>query len=393
MKRTLRFMALGIAIAVTSAGCAAATQNSSNEDSAVSATVQEDSAVSATVEAALKALEGTVNGTDPNGIKPSSFADTELSDDEISQIQALKMKAGVAMHSMSDAWSVQLVAGLESEFKRLGIELVGVTDAENDPAKQSTQIETLLAAKPDFIVTLPTDPVAMEGAYRKAVDAGVKLVFSTLVPNGFTGGTDYVSMVSDDRFGSGLVSGYQLAKAIGGKGEVGIIFHDADNFTTKQSYLGVLQALKDFPGITLYEQGIVGPDFAGDAQAATNALLTKYPNLDGAWGVWDLPAEGIMAAARAAGRQDLKITTIGFGQNVGLSMAKNEFITGLSAIDSFSEGEAEARLGAAAVLGKSGLPVFVASQPIQVNHSNLLESWSIVYHEDAPSILTDAFVK
>jgi ribose transport system substrate-binding protein len=383
MKRTLRFVALAIAIAVVSAGCSTATQNSSSEDSAVTAKV----------ESALKALEGTVNGTDPNGVKPSSFKDTELSDDEISQIQALKLKAGVAMHSMSDAWSVQLVAGLESEFKLLGIELVGVTDAENDPAKQSTQIETLLAAKPDFIVTLPTDAVAMEGAYRKAVDAGVKLVFSTLVPKGFTGGTDYVSMVSDDRFGAGLVSGYQLAQAIGGKGEVGIIFHDADNFTTKQSYLGVLQALKEFPDITIYEQGVVGPDFAGDAQAATNALLTKYPNLAGAWGVWDLPAEGIMAAARASGRQDLKITTIGFGQNVALSMAKNEFITGLSAIDSFSEGAAEARLGAAAVLGKAGLPVFVASQPVQVNRSNLLESWSIVYHEDAPSILTDAFAK
>jgi ribose transport system substrate-binding protein len=349
--------------------------------------------VSSKVETALKALQGTVNGTDPNGVKPSSFEATELSDGEITQVKALKLKAGVAMHSMSDAWSEQLVAGLKAEFEKLGIKLVGVTDAENDPAKQSTQIETLLAAKPDFIVSLPTDAVAMADAYRKAADAGVKLVFSTLVPKGFVGGKDYVSLVSDDRFSGGLVSGYQLAQAIGGKGEVGVIFHDADNFTTKQSYLGVLQALKEFPKITVFEEGVVGPDFAGNAQAATNALLTKHPNLAGAWGVWDLPAEGIMAAARAAGRTDLKITTIGFGKNVAVSMAKKEFITGFSAIDSFSEGAAEARLGAAAVLGKTGLPVFVASQPVQVNHGNLLDSWKTVYHEDAPAPLTSAFAQ
>jgi ribose transport system substrate-binding protein len=207
MKRTFRFAVLAVAIAVMSTGCATVTHSSSSEDPAVSAKV----------ETALKALKGTVQGTDPNGVKPSSFDETELSDDEITQIQALKLKAGVAMHSMSDAWSVQLVAGLKAEFEKLGIKLVGVTDAENDPAKQSTQIETLMAAKPDFIVSLPTDAVAMADAYRKATDAGVKLVFSTLVPKGFVGGKDYVSMVSDDRFSGGLVSGYQLAQAIGGK--------------------------------------------------------------------------------------------------------------------------------------------------------------------------------
>lgn len=383
MRRTLGSLAIAAVVVLAAVGCSASTANASRENPEVTAKVEK----------ALAALKGTVNGTDPNGVKPSSFAETALTPDEVAKIKSLNLKAGVAMHSMSDAWSVQLVSGLKAEFKDLNIDLVGVTDAENDPAKQTTQIESLLAAKPDFIVSLPTDPVAMVDVFRKAKDQGVKLVFSTLVPNGFTGGKDYVSMVSDDRFSSGLISGYQLAQAVGGKGEVGIVFHDADNFTTKQSYLGVLKALKEFPDIKVIEQGVIGPDFAGDAQAAVNAMLTKHPKLAGAWGVWDLPAEGIMAAARASGRLDLKITTIGFGQNVAIALAKNEPVYGLSAIDSFAEGQAEARLGAAAVLGKTGLPVFVASQPLQVNHGNVLDSWKTIYHTDAPKEVSSAFVK
>jgi ribose transport system substrate-binding protein len=383
MKKLISAAAVVVATGIALSGCSA---------SASSTSVQ-NADVTAQAEKAIADLKGTINGTDPNGVKPSGFDATELTDDEIGQIKDLGLKAGVAMHSMSDAWSVQLVAGLKDEFDELGIELVGVTDAENDPAKQTTQIESLLAADPDFIVSLPTDPVAMVDAFKKAENAGVKLVFSTLVPNGFEGGKDYVSMVSDDRFTSGLISGYQLAEAVGGKGEVGVVFHDADNFTTKQSYLGVLQALAEFPDIKVVEQGVIGPDFAGDAQAAVNAMLTKHPNLAGAWGVWDLPAEGIMAAARAAGRKDLKITTIGFGQNVAVALAKNEMVTGLSSIDSYSEGKAEARLGAAAVLGKTDLPIFVASQPVVVNHENVLDAWTEIYHEDAPDAVKSAYVK
>src|SRR3712207_7098830 len=57
-----------------------------------------------------------------------------------------------------------------------------------------------------------------------------------------------------------------------------------------------------FPYTTLFrsveEQGIAGPDFAGDAQAVANAMLSQNADLDGIWAVWDVPAEGVLAAAR-----------------------------------------------------------------------------------------------
>ena len=58
------------------------------------------------------------------------------------------------------------------------------------------------------------------------------------VPQGMTAGKDYVSVVSADNFGNGVISAHLMAKALGGKGEIGLIFHEADFFVTKQRYQG-----------------------------------------------------------------------------------------------------------------------------------------------------------
>ena len=179
-----------------------------------------------------------------------------------------------------------------------------------------------------------------------------------------------------------------------GKGNIALIFHDADFFVTKQRFEGFKETLSQYPDIEVVEEkGIGGPDFAGDAQAAATALLTKYPDLNGIWGVWDVPAEGIMAAAREAGRNDLKIATQDLGTNVAIQLAKNELIVGLGAQRPYDQGVAEARLGGLAKIGKTGLPIFVALGALPVSHDNVLDAWKTVYSVDAPASVSGAFKK
>ena len=353
-----------------------------------------DSSIAATVDAALAALEGQVLSLGPNGESPSGFETTEVSDADLATIKAGKFTAAIVMHYGGNDWATAQVEGLKSEFARLGIEVVAVTDADFKPEKQVSDIETVMALKPDIIISIPTDPVATAAAYKKASAAGIKLVFMDNVPSGMVGGKDYVSVVSADNKGNGVVSAHLMAKALNGKGTIGLIYHDADFFVTKQRYEGFKETLSQYPDITVVEEkGIGGPDFAGDAQAAATALLTKYPDLNGIWGVWDVPAEGIMAAARESGRLDLKIATQDLGTNVAIQLAKNELIVGLGAQRPFDQGIAEARLGALAKIGKTGLPNFVAMGALPVSHDNVLEAWKTVYSVDAPAVVTDAFKK
>jgi len=353
-----------------------------------------DSAIAAQVDAALAALDGQVLSLGPNGETPSGFDSTTLSDDEVAKIQAGHYTAAIVMHYSGNDWSTAQIVGLKAEFARLGVEVVAVTDADFKPEKQVSDIETVMALKPDIIVSIPTDPVATSAAFKKASAAGIKIVFMDNVPADMVGGKDYVSVVSADNKGNGVVSAHLFAKALNGKGKVGLIYHDADFFVTKQRYDGFKETLAQYPGIEIVEEkGIGGPDFAGDAQAAATAMLTKHADLDGIWGVWDVPAEGIMAAAREAGRTDLKIATQDLGTNVAIQLAKNELIVGLGAQRPYDQGVAEARLAAAAVIGKTGLPNFVALGALPVSHDNVLDAWKTVYSSDAPASVKDAFVK
>jgi ribose transport system substrate-binding protein len=298
------------------------------------------------------------------------------------------------MHYAGNDWSTAQVEGLKAEFARLNIEVVAVTDAEFKPEKQVSDIETVMALKPDIIISIPTDPVATSAAFKKAAAAGIKLVFMDNVPADMVGGKDYVAVVSADNKGNGVASAHLMAKALNGQGKIGLIYHDADFFVTKQRYEGFSETLAQYPGIEVVEEkGIGGPDFAGDAQAAATALLTKYPDLDGIWGVWDVPAEGIMAAARESGRLDLKIATQDLGTNVAIQLAKNELIVGLGAQRPYDQGIAEARLGAAALIGKAGLPNFVALGALPVSHDNVLDAWKTVYSVDAPESVRGVYTK
>ncbi|RRD04315.1 sugar ABC transporter substrate-binding protein [Arachnia propionica] len=356
------------------------------------ATSTSNSEVDAKVDAALKKLEGTVLSKGPHDEEPATADTAELSDDEIAEVKALGATAAIVMHYGGNDWSNAQVDGLRAEFERLGIEVVAVTDANFKPDKQVSDIETVLSKEPDIIVSIPTDPVATASAYKKAADAGVKLVFMDNSPQGLKAGEDYVSVVSADNHGNGVVSAHLMAKALGGAGKIGVIHHEADFFVTTQRHDGFTSTIKaEYPDIEIVaEQGIAGPDFAGDAQAAANAMLNRHPDLAGIWAVWDVPAEGVMAAARASGRKDLKIATQDLGKNVGIGLAKNELIVGLGAQRPYDQGVTEARLAAGALIGKEAAP-YVALPALPVQHANVLEAWKQVYQKDAPEDLAGAF--
>lgn len=352
----------------------------------------ETAAVSQVAVAALADLRGKVLSKGPNGEDPAPASVAELTPHEVEQVKAKKAKAAIAMHYGGNDWSNAQVAGLRSEFARLGIEVVAVTDANFEPDRQVSDIETVLTQDPDIIVSIPTDPVATASVYQRAADAGVRLVFMDNAPKGMTPGEDYVSVVSADNYGNGVTSAHLLAKSMGGRGKVGVVYHEADFFVTRQRYEGFLATIRQsYPDMQIVEEkGIAGPDYAGDGQNVANAMLSKHADLAGIWAVWDVPAEGVLAAARASGRLDLQIATVDLGKVVAIALAKDESLVGLGAQVPFDQGVTEARLAAGALLGKQA-PPYVALGALPVEHANVLEAWRQVYREDPPEALRTSF--
>ncbi len=336
-------------------------------------------------DAELAALNGKVMSTGPNGEAPSPASAVTLSDDELAKVKGMHATAAIVLHYGGNDWSRAQVEGLKAEFAALGIDVIAVTDAGFKPETQVADIETVMAKKPSIIVSIPVDPVSEAGAYKKAADAGVKLVFMDNVPKGLVAGKDYVSVVSADNYGNGVAAGLLMAKFLKGKGNIGAVFHAADFFVTKQRYEGFQKAISEFPDIKIIEaQGVAGPDFSGDADKVASAMLTAHPNIDGVWAVWDVPAEGVISAARSAGKDNLVITTEDLGENVAINMAQGSYVKGLGAQRPYDQGVTKAKLGAYELLGKKA-PNYVALPSLAVTKDNLMDAWKAVYHTDAPA--------
>ncbi|MCU1474842.1 substrate-binding domain-containing protein, partial [Amnibacterium sp.] len=220
MRRAVALMAATGAVLAGLVGCSST--SGAGTTSASNADVKK-------AEAALASMgTGAVLSKGPHGETADPASSANLTADDIAAVKAKHATAAIVMHYGGNDWATAQIAGLKSEFAQLGIQLIATTDANFKPDLQVSQLQTVMTKKPDIVVSIPTDPVATASAYKAAAAAGAKLVFMDNVPNGMSAGKDYVADVSADNYGNGVVSAYEMAKALGGQGKIGVIFHQAD---------------------------------------------------------------------------------------------------------------------------------------------------------------------
>jgi len=222
---------------------------------AASPATSEAEMVKVDLKTALAELEGQVFSTGPNGESPTLASEIGLTAEELEQIREMQAIAAIVMHYGGNDWSNAQVAGLTAQFEEMGIEVIAVTDAGFKPERQIFDLGTVLALEPDIIVSIPTDPVATANAYRQAAEQGVKVVFMDNVPHGLEQGQDYVSVVSADNYGNGMAAAHLMAKQLGGRGKIGIIYHAADFFVTRQRYEAFKKTIEtEYPNIQIVKE-------------------------------------------------------------------------------------------------------------------------------------------
>ena len=86
---------------------------------------------------ALAALQEKILSKGPNGEEPSPASSVSLTAEEIEKIRGLKAKAAIVLHYTRSDWSQAQVAGLTSQFDKMGIEVIAITDAGFYPIGKS----------------------------------------------------------------------------------------------------------------------------------------------------------------------------------------------------------------------------------------------------------------
>jgi ribose transport system substrate-binding protein len=323
----------------------------------------------------------------PGGEKATPSAEVKLTDADFAALKGKGYKAALLWHTSSDFINA-VSTGAKDEFAKAGVKIVVETDAGFDATKQRNDIETALAAKPNVILSLPLDPTTSAAAFRGAVKDGVKLVFLSNLPSGYQQDKDYVTVVTDDLYQMGKHAADALATAIGKKGKVGYIFHDANYYVTNQRDQAFKSTIeKDYPNIKIVaEQGISDP---ARAEELANAMLLQHPDLDGIYVTWAEPAEGVLSALRANGNKTTKVVTLDLSEPVGLAMVKDGNVAAIVADKAYELGRAMAAAGLKGLLGQS-VPPFVVAPALTVEKSNVAEGWKESLHREAPKSILDA---
>jgi ribose transport system substrate-binding protein len=318
-------------------------------------------------------------GKGPNNEPAAGPDSVALSAEDAAKVKAGNFKVGLVFQFMND-WSRDQIAGLTATFDKYGVKLIGTTEAQFKVPKQIADLENMITLKPDGIISIPVDDVAMGPTYAKVAKAGIKLVFMDNAAKGLSYPNDYQSVISADSQGNGQIAAKILSCSIPENGTIGIVDFGITFFVTNERTKGV----KDWfaanrPDVKIKQANFTDPNKAGDVAAN---FVTANPDVQGIFAVWDGPASGVISALRAQGKV-LPVTTIDLGDQAAVSIAEGTYLKGLGAQRPYDQGVAEALALMNALIGKTP-PAWIGVPSLAVTQSNVNEAYRTVWKKDPP---------
>jgi ribose transport system substrate-binding protein len=182
-----------------------------------------------------------------------------------------------------NAWRKTSRALFEADAAKCkNIKKVIYTDAQNNPQKAISDINSLVAQHVNVIVVFADAGQALLPTIKKATAAGVKVVAYVGSPGGVPG-KDYTAFVSEDitSYGAGLAA--WTIKHMNGKGNLVMLGGIAGNSYSQAVFDGVKAEAAKYPGIHLLNPGgPVATDWVpGTTQQVVAGLITKYGTING----------------------------------------------------------------------------------------------------------------
>lgn len=208
-----------------------------------------------------------------------------------------------------NTWAKISRAELEDEASKCeNIEEIAYVDAQANPQKQISDIQSLTAQGYDVIVVFATGGEAVLRATKQAMDAGVAVVVwqaGAQFPG--TPGVEYLANVTIDQVAMGSVWMEWIAKSLGGKGTVLAYGGTPGASQTAMQYEGIKSVLAKYPDIELLEPPVVTGWDPANYQKLTPALLAKYPEIDAIYSDY---GTGVMGGLRAFKEADRPIPLV-----------------------------------------------------------------------------------
>ena len=213
---------------------------------------------------------------------------------------------GLSLSTLNNPFFVTLKEGAESAAQAAGVELI-VVDAQDDSAKEATNIEDLIQQGVDALLVNPTDADAIVPSLQKANAAGIP-VFT--IDRGAAGG-EVVAHIASDNVAGGQMAGEFLCQALGGAGKVVELEGIAGTSAARDRGQGFNEYMSsECAGVEIVAQQTANFNRAEGLSVFEN-ILQAQPEINGAFAHNDEMILGAIEAAAATGRA-AEIIFVGF---------------------------------------------------------------------------------
>jgi ribose transport system substrate-binding protein len=167
--------------------------------------------------------------------------------------------------------------------------------------EQKSMVEQVLKDRPDAVIFIPVDDVAMVDSVQKLNQAKIPVV---LVSNPLPG--SFVTYVGADDFEIGYREARYLFEHLGAKGKIVVIEGTPAAPTNRERVRGYQRAFAEFPGIEVLGSGI-GNYQQPDAKRVMEKFLGEHPQIDAVLSANDGMALGVLEALKEAKRTSVVI--------------------------------------------------------------------------------------
>ena len=188
--------------------------------------------------------------------------------------------------------------------------LIGPLVANNDAAKQITDIHTLIQEGAQALIVNPVDSAAIAPALDYAASKNVPVVSVDVAPSS---GKVFMIVRADNVLYGQNSCKYIATHATATSGHIAILEGDLASLNGKDRTDGCNQVIKaSYPNFKTVEYATKWdtPTAVNDAKTA----LSTYPDLRGIYVEWGAPEDGILAAEQALG----KLTAVGSASHIVL---------------------------------------------------------------------------
>ncbi|OED41547.1 D-ribose ABC transporter substrate-binding protein [Endozoicomonas sp. (ex Bugula neritina AB1)] len=220
----------------------------------------------------------------------------------------------LVVSTLNNPFFVTLKEGAEAKAKELGYELT-ILDAQNDSAREMTNVEDLTVKGVQAILLNPTDSDAAGNAVRIANRADIPVI---TLDRGANGG-EVASHIASDNVAGGEMAGKFIIEQLGSKGQVLQLEGVPGTSAARERGEGFMKALK---GSDLELVASQPADFdRSKALNVTENMLQAHPNVKAIFAQNDEMALGALKAVKAAKKD---IIVVGFdGTDEGIESVKN----------------------------------------------------------------------